>query len=239
MMRKLRITICNNKMAFTLIDNDARRQLRCIHTGGVNNDTGRDRGSIVKRDAIFADRKDAVAEPRDASFAYGFFHQTARCGQLINNTVASYQKSAGKPHAKVWLGRAQRLFVKDLSLDASLAVKRMFAADLVHLVFISRDPDRAAVFVLSVGRHFLSKFIPQLLRISRQRKLGLAIVHDNNVAHPGRGCAGRDAVWVDDDGAQTFFCESRGARRTDYTRTDDRDVIRHAAAMPKQNGSAS
>jgi ribosomal protein L28 len=39
--------------------------------------------------------------------------------------------------------------VEDLSPDTSIAVKRVFAPNLIHFRFVSSNPDRPAIFELT------------------------------------------------------------------------------------------
>ncbi len=54
------------------------------------------------------------------------------------------------------------------------------------VVFISRDPDRTAVFKFTGVWHFIRQVFPELLRILRQCKLGFAVVHHHDVTHARR-----------------------------------------------------
>ncbi len=64
----------------------------------------------------------------------------------------------------------------------------MFAPHLGHFFFVGGDPDGSTLFVLDIHWQFRPQRLPQLLRVSRQGKLRLGIVHDDDVPHPS--CAG-------------------------------------------------
>ena len=74
----------------------------------------------------------------------------------------------------------------------------MFAPHLGHLFFVGRDPDRSALFVLDIGGQFRPQRLPELLRIARQGKLRLGIVHGDDVPHPGSGCPAAHNLPLDD-----------------------------------------
>src|SRR6185312_3816548 len=81
--------------------------------------------------------------------------------------------------------------------------------------------------------------MPQSLRVSRQRKLRIRVVHYNNVTHRSSGCASSDHVAVDHGNPHpaldAFICAS-GAHDSG---AHNRHVIGRVthARMPLQNGS--
>ena len=103
----------------------------------------------------------------------------------------------------------------------------MLTSNFVHFFVISSYPDGAAAFEFAARWHFVGEFLPKLLRILRQRKLSLAVVHHHDVAHSGRSRAGCNAVGVNDNDAQAFARKRRGTGCTDNSSTDNGNVKGH------------
>ena len=95
------------------------------------------------------------------------------------------------------------------------------------------------MFVLANRRHLGRKFVPELLRIMRQRKLGFAVVHHDDVAHT------RCVVPVATPSASMTTTvkpshdKSCRAGCPDDACTDDGDIKRFHFCRPKRNGSLS
>src|ERR1035441_9324170 len=95
----------------------------------------------------------------------------------------SDEKPSSHPWAKVGLKALQCFSIEHFRWNSTLAEVGSLAVDLDHFLFVSRDPDRATLFVLDIIGQFGPQSLPQLLRVASQRKLRVAVIHDNDVAH--------------------------------------------------------
>lgn len=59
-------------------------------------------------------------------------------------------------------------------------------------------PERAALFEFGLRRQFGLQIEPEPLGVAGQRKFGLRIIHENDMAHPGSRGASSDARCLDD-----------------------------------------
>src|ERR1700747_1399033 len=102
-----------------------------------------------------------------------------------------------------------------------------------HLLFVSRDPERAACFILHVVRQLRNQLVPERARVACQVKLGTRIVHDDYMSHTccGGPTARNIALYQADPQPRLGTLERASA--TYNTGTDDKNVkALHQNAMP-------
>lgn len=74
----------------------------------------------------------------------------------------------------------------------------MLARHLLHFLLVGGNPKRFTLLIFDIFRQFRSQFLPQLLRVVRQRELRLGVVHDDDVSHACASGAAADDIAVDD-----------------------------------------
>src|ERR1035438_9367524 len=175
-----------------------------------------------------------------ADLPQGYLLASTRQGNRHHaDTVLRDEKTSSHPWAKVGLKALQCFSIEHFRWNSTLAEVGSLAVDLDHFLFVSRDPDRATLFVLDIIGQFGPQSLPQLLRVASQRKLRVAVIHDNDVAHSRSGCAAPNDVLAYHHDTQASTCEFVRTRRTHNAGTDNGNVIgclTHAR-MPIHSGS--
>src|SRR5262249_51176478 len=120
----------------------------------------------------------------------------------------------------------------------TLGIKLRLALSLGHLFVVRGDPNRATRIVLDFARQLGADLIPELLRVTRQRKLRLRIVHDDEMAHARRSRAAADYSRLDDRDTQPLARALRRSGSPDNAGADDYNVVAHPR-MPIAKGSRS
>ena len=169
------------------------------------------------------------------------FDQETRGAGRIDRAVTGNTKAAGEARTKVWFGVCKRPRIEDLGRNTVLFEVYFLAPHLGHLLFIRRNPDRAAGFELAVSRQLCGEFVPEDLRITGQSKLGLGIVHDNNMAHARRSRPSADDPGLDDGDTHPRAGAFRGACGADNACADNHCIVIEGShrRIPQQNGSRS
>lgn len=86
-----------------------------------------------------------------------------RGARRINDAVMRNQQSASHSLSQIRLRFGQGRGVENFHGNAAGSIKIRLAPHLGHLFFVSRDPDRPALFIFDVARKFRRDLPPELL----------------------------------------------------------------------------
>ena len=128
-------------------------------------------------------------------------HQKPSRARRIQHRILSHEQTARHALAQVGLEAPQRLRVEHRRRNSALRVVIVLAPHFGHLFFVSRDPDRSALVVLDIAQQFRAQRLPELLRVAREGKLRVGVIHHHDVAHPGSRGAASHYFPVDDRNA--------------------------------------
>src|SRR6185503_18503576 len=162
-----------------------------------------------------------------------------RRARRIDHAVARHAEPAGESWPEVRLSFRERLCVENLRLHTTLCIKPLFTSRFRHLLVVSSDPDRAARIVFNLARQLITDLVPELLRITRERKLRIRIVHHDEMAHARRSRTTTHDPRFNDRDSQPFARALRRTRGSDNPRADNDRVesFRTHLPMPMAKGS--
>jgi hypothetical protein len=152
------------------------------------------------------------------------FEQETGCAGRINYGVIDNAQATGHSRAQIRLGFCDIYAVENFDANAALAEKFLFAVNFCHFFIVSREPEGAARVIFDVGGELWNELLPECARKMGERKLGIGIVHDNDVAHPGSGSSACDWTAIENQDLQTAARAFSGARSADNSSADDDEV---------------
>src|SRR5947208_8888680 len=112
-------------------------------------------------------------------------HEKARGTRGIEDCILGHKEAALQSVTKIRLTLLQALRIQDLGGNSAISVEIVLARYLAHLLFISCNPDRAALVILDVRGQFVPEKLPEFLRVPGEGELRLGIVHHDYVSHAG------------------------------------------------------
>src|SRR5208282_2165181 len=223
--QKSSISVSDKQMTFSFFDLNLRRELGRKGSGCVHDDFCGDLRIISHTHSSPSQRCNRVTEMKLRSPLLRALDEEARSARWIQHSVLRHEQTSSEAGPQVWFKALQSLRVQHFRRNISLAVVMAFAPDFRHLFFIGRNPNGATLLVLDIGWQLGAQSLPELLRITRQCKLRLGVIHGDNVAHASRGRTASDQVTVHDRDAHSPTREFVRASRAHYSGAHDGHVI--------------
>ena len=228
-------------MPLARLDLEARGELRRSRTRGIHRDSGIQSLTIGKDCAAFRQSRDTLARKYSRATPLRTFDQMARHRRRIHRAIAWHQQAPGQTSAQIRFRFSERLRIQNVGRHATRGVIVMLANHFGHFFFVGRHPKRAARQIFAIGGETGSERVPKTFGVLRQPKLSFGIVHDDDMAHAGRGCAAANHIFFHYGDAQPAFGALKRAGRAHNSSAHDEDIgaLRAHHRMPQQKGSAS
>ena len=103
-----------------------------------------------------------------------------------------HEQASDQSRSQIGFKTAEGLRVQYFRRNVPLSVIIVLAPDFRHLFVVGCNPNGATLLVLNIHWQLGTQSLPELLRVTRQRKLRLGVVHRDNVAHAGCGRSAAD-----------------------------------------------
>src|ERR1700730_15139227 len=157
----------------------------------------------------------------------------------IQYTILRHEQASGHAFPQVRFQEFQCFLLERLSRNSSLAVVNLLTPNFLHLLLVRGYPNRSTLFVFDVGWKIWTQLLPELLRVARESKLRLRIIHHHDVSHAGGGGATSDHIAINDPNPHALPDALLRASCTHNASSNDNHVVRCYAhrRMPMQNGS--
>src|SRR6185503_6581068 len=208
----------------------------------IHDQPRRDRCSVTQTHAISIDSFNRIAEKQLRTACSRLVYKKLRRTRRIDHAVAGNTQPANQTFSQARFSLAQRLGIENLNGHTALGIEPRLALSFDHLFVVSSDPDRATRIVFNLARQLIADLIPKLLRVTREGKLRLGIIHHDEMAHARRSRTAANNPGLDDRDTQSFARALRRTRSPDNARTDDHYVTNFNSGhlgMPIRSGSRS
>src|SRR5947199_4419890 len=198
MPKKTGIAIGDHEMSFALLHVDSRSKFCRTGAGCIDDEFSREFNSITEQDATFSETCNRSSQHRLSAMLLCPLHQKARGAGGIEDCILGHKEAALQSVTKIRLNLLQALRIQDLGGNSAISVEIVLARYLAHLLFISCNPDRAALVILYVRGQFVPENLPELLRVPGQGELRLGVVHHDYVSHAGASGAAAHNFAIND-----------------------------------------
>jgi hypothetical protein len=140
----------------------------------------------------------------------GASHEESCSAWWIQNRISRNQQTTRQTVSQIRLRFFQLAAVQHFHCNSALLVVVPFTQHLRHFLFIRRNPDRPRLLEFDVVWQLRTQFVPQALRIIRQRKLRVGVIHDDDVSHAGSRRSTSHSIAVDHRNSQATGRKSIG-----------------------------
>src|SRR5580658_6399373 len=210
-----------------------------IRAGGNHDESSRQLRRVLQHHFALSHLDRALAVEQLRSHLLRQCEKVPCCSRRIDHGIVGNAQCTNQSLTQAGLRLPQCPLIQHFSLDPALRIGLSLREDLLHLLIVSGNPQRAAFFKLDPCGKCVLHLAPEITGVVRQCKLRGRIVHHHQVPHSsGARSIGRHSRLHDSD-AQSRRGTLVRARRADNACSENDCVVHlHQNSMPPAKGSS-